>query len=209
MFKMTLGSEPPSQEDILVLLSGKEAGDIRKAKQSLMGLLSPLKDLLALSKFIGDLENTSARQVELLKEQGELLKEQDQARTDLDAVKVQIGDAKTTLKNQAAKIEKAGQEATANVAKQQNEIASLEKVKADLGREIEAAEKQKAALPQLIATEYGQLRVKMLSQLKSEEDEASANLKTLISDISAAEAKLAQVKQAMANLIESAKGLTG
>ncbi len=195
----------PTKEEILNLIMGDDVGDKAKAREVLGNILTPMKDLLALFKFTEDLAGISARQAELLAEQN-------QAQADLDTIKVQIGDTESALKIQADKVKAAEQEAVVKIAKGQAEITKLEKVKADMEKKIEAAEKQKAALPQLIEAEYQQLRTKMLARLKSEEDGASSNLNILKSDlkvlkaeIAAAETILAQTKKGMAEL---AKGLT-
>ncbi len=178
---------PPSAEEILALLRDGQAGDINQAKQALTEILAPMKDLLSLFAFTEDLADVANRQAALLKEQ-------EQAEADLETTKVELEGFKEALKIQEAKVGQAHQD-----------LAAHERAIKTLSQEIETENSKRLMLDQTVKTEYERLRGEMLGRLKLEEELARSDLKALKAEIAAAETKLAQVKQVMADL---AKGLT-
>jgi len=205
MVNIVLGKKfaaSPSQEEILALLTAGQPVDIKQANKSVTEIIAHVKDLLTLKKFTEDLTQISARQADLFKEQEQAGKdlagvkaEVVEAKKELAGVMSEVGKAQEGLKTQAAKIDQANQD-----------LAALEMVKKSLAKEIEDKRNQKALFDQSLKAEYDRLRQEMLARLKTEEVEASVNLKARLAEIAAAEDRLAQVKKAMSDL---AKGLAG
>jgi chromosome segregation ATPase len=178
---------PPSKEIILSLVIGDNIGNKDKAKAALEGILTPMKDLLALYQFVDGLDVAARNYADLLKEKDDLTAEVATIKTQRDFAKADFDKATKAQQNAAAK---QVADATAKVGALTNQVADLEKQKVDLSKEIEDEQTAKLRVNKAVSDEYDRLRAEMLAKVATEEDAARKNLKAIEGKTSTAQAEL-------------------
>jgi chromosome segregation ATPase len=168
----------PNKGEIINLLVGDNVGNKDNAKAALEGILSPMKDLLALYQYVENMEDTAAQYADMLKEQ--------------EAVKASID----SLKSSTVNAKKAYDAAQAKVVSVNADIANLEQQKSDLAQEVEDAGVAKLRANKAVSDEYDRLRAEMLAKVAREEQEAQTQLTQIKTRILAAQAELDNLAEA-------------
>ena len=178
---------PPSKEEILGLLTG-EVGDKGKAKDALLNILAPMKDLLAVLAYTETMDAAAAQYAVMLKEQDTVARE-------IEA-----------LKAQTTGVKKSADAAINKLADLEVQIVDLEAKRDAVAAEMVSEQEAKLRVSKAVADEYDNLRNEMLTKLAAEEKEARKNLDKIMADTITAQAKLDSLAAKKAAFIASLSG---
>ncbi len=161
----------PNKDEILNLLVG-EIGDKGKAKDALLQILAPMKDLLAVLAFTETLEAAAGQYAEMLKEQEATAK------------------AIESMKTQTTGAKKAADAAIKKLADLEVKILELETRRDAVAAEVVTETEAKLRASQAVADEYDKLRQEMQAKVAAEEQEARKGLEEIQAKTAAAQAEL-------------------
>jgi chromosome segregation ATPase len=175
---------PPSKDEILNLLVG-EVGDKGRAKDALINILAPMKDLLAVLAYTETMDAAAEQYAKMLQEQ--------------EAVSNEI----QSLKTQTAGAKEDAAAAVKKLDALEDQIENLERKRDAVAAEILNEEDAKLRVSKTVEAEYDKLRREMLAKLTADEKEARKELDTITNAITVAQADLDSLAAKKAAFIAS------
>jgi len=153
---------PPSKEEIYSLLVEENLGDKAKAKDALVNILAPMKDLLALYGFMDSLDSVTTKYSDLLKEQ--------------DAVNVEMVSLRAKLLANKSDYDNTTIAQTIKIKELDGKIIELESSLDSLTAKIETEEQAKARIAKITSDEYDKLQTDMIKKVADNEKLATREL---------------------------------